>query len=105
MAEVSIQQAARTFAVLANPGRLQLLLALAGEHVCDVATLMKLCHRSQPYVSQQLRVLRDSGLVIGEACRNRVLYRLSGQEVAAVLKAAGLAWSSAMDTETEVRQC
>ncbi len=105
MAEVSIKQAARTFAVLANPGRLQLLLALASEQICDVATLSRLTRRSQPYVSQQLRVLRDFGLVEGEPCRNRVLYRLSGQEVAAVLKAAGLAWSSTMDTETEVRQC
>jgi DNA-binding transcriptional ArsR family regulator len=105
MAEVSIKHAAHTFAILANPGRLQLLLTLASEQVCDVATQMKLCHRSQPYVSQQLRVLRDSGLVIGESCRQRVCYRLNGREVEAVLKAAGLMWLPKSSTETEVRQC
>lgn len=67
MAEVSVKKAARTFAVLACPGRLDLLLALASRQVCDVATLARLCDRSQPYVSQQLRVLRDHGLVVGAA--------------------------------------
>ncbi len=105
MAEVSVKKAARTFAVLACPGRLDLLLALASRQVCDVATLARLCDRSQPYVSQQLRVLRDHGLVVGQPCRQRVCYRLGGRDVEAVMKAAGLVWVPSPDTDVEVSQC
>jgi ArsR family transcriptional regulator, virulence genes transcriptional regulator len=105
MVEVSVKQAARTFGALANPGRLRLLLTLASEQVCDVATLARLCDRSQPYISQQLRILRDHGLIVGQQCGQRVCYQLSGRHAEAVMKAAGLTWLPDTSTEAEVRKC
>jgi len=105
MAEVGVKQAARTFGALANPGRLRLLLVLATEQVCDVATLGRLCDRSQPYVSQQLRVLRDYGLIVGQQCGQRVCYRLNGQQVQAIMQAAGLVWRPTSDAKAEVPRC
>ncbi len=62
---------ARWFLVLSHPVRLQILEALLEEDkcVCDLQTT--LC-RPQPYISQQLRVLRACGMV---ACRKRGQFR------------------------------
>ncbi len=105
MAEVSVKQAARTFSALANPERLRLLLTLASQQVCDVVTLARLCNRAQPYTSQQLRILRDHGLIVGQQCGQHVCYRLSGQDVEAMLAAAGLTWLPGGTGDMEVWGC
>ena len=61
--EAALQQAASIFHTLSHPCRLRLLVALAGGQVCDVNTLVSLCGRPQPYVSQQLAALRSQGIV------------------------------------------
>lgn len=88
--EAVLHQAAQTFRSLSHPCRLRLLIALAGGQICDVTTLVDLCGRPQPYISQQLGVLRDAGLVVGDAKGQRVCYRLASQQVEAMLHAAGL---------------
>jgi ArsR family transcriptional regulator len=88
--EEALCRAVRVFRTLAHPCRLQLLRVLAGGQVCDVATLMTLCCRPQPYISQQLGVLRKAGLVSGEAQGQRVCYRLISSQAEAILCAAGL---------------
>lgn len=83
-------QAARVFKALAHPCRLRLLLILSQEQICDVSRLIGVCGRRQPYVSQQLRVLRASGLVAGVPRGRRVCYRLATPEVVNLLAASGL---------------
>jgi len=64
--ETSLRETTLIFRALAHPCRLRLLVALAREKVCDVTTLARLCGQRQPHISQQLRALRDLGLVTGD---------------------------------------
>lgn len=88
--EGALHRAATIFRTLSHPCRLRLLVTLAGGQVCDVNTLVSLCGRPQPYVSQQLAVLRQAGLVTGDQKGQRVCYRLASWQVEAILYAVGL---------------
>jgi len=69
---------------LAHPMRLQILQALSQEAAC-VCDLMLIIKRRQPYVSQQLMVLRDAGLVTGAHEGASVIYRLAQPELKTLL--------------------
>ncbi len=71
---------------IAHPMRLQILQALAHEPAC-VCDLMLLIKRRQPYVSQQLMVLRDAGLVVGVREGVSMFYRLAHPELKTLLDA------------------
>ena len=86
----SLSDTIALFSAMAHPCRLRMLILLAEGQVCDVTTLTHLCGKRQPYISQQLRVLRDVGLVIGSQEGPRVCYRIADQRVRAVLQAAGV---------------
>lgn len=88
--DTALKRATDIFKTLAHPCRLRLLLALSRGQICDVTTLIGICGQRQPYVSQQLRILRESGLVIAEPHGRRICYRLANPEVADLLAAAGL---------------
>lgn len=90
MDDVTLEQSVTLLKAMAHPCRLRLLLALAGGRVCDVTTLIYLSGLPQPYVSQQLRILRKAGLVVGERHGPRICYRLADSEVVGVLAAVGL---------------
>jgi ArsR family transcriptional regulator len=70
--------------LLAHPERLRILDALRREPEC-VCHLEALLGKPQPYVSQQLRLLRESGLIDDERRGQNVYYRLADQEVGAWL--------------------
>jgi DNA-binding transcriptional ArsR family regulator len=65
---------------LADPNRILLLYTLsqAPSNVTDLATETGL---PQPSVSRHLRVLRESGLVIGQRDAHSVVYRLADERV------------------------
>jgi DNA-binding transcriptional ArsR family regulator len=65
---------------MANPVRLQILRLLGddGTYVCHLALALR---RRQPYISQQLSVLRRAGLVMDERQGLNILYRLSDGRV------------------------
>lgn len=71
------------FAALADPVRLRLytLIASSNEEVC-ACSFVEAVGRSQPTVSHHLRVLRDSGLIIGEKRGTWVWYRANAQRAA-----------------------
>ncbi len=71
---------------IAHPTRLQILQALAQESAC-VCDLMLLINRRQPYVSQQLMVLRDAGLVVSVREGASMFYRLAHPELKTLLDA------------------
>jgi len=68
-------QEARLLRVLAHPGRLAILAALRNGSAC-VCHLTVALGRSQAYVSQQLAILRDAGLLEARREGTFVSYRL-----------------------------
>ncbi len=70
---------------LGHPVRLQILEALALQPAC-VCDLVALTNHRQPYVSQQLAVLRRAGLVRAEKVGLQVRYRLALSELGKSLK-------------------
>lgn len=82
-----VDDLATTFGLLADPGRLRLLLALsAGETcVCDLAAA---CGQSESAVSHALRLLRAHRVVAVRRAGRRAYYRLHDDHVAALLHLA-----------------
>lgn len=72
--------------LLAHPERLRILDVLRRDAEC-VCHLEALLGKPQPYVSQQLRLLREAGLIADEKDGLNVFYRLVDREVAAWLDA------------------
>ena len=75
MTKSSYQQATSLFQLFAHPGRLRIMdeLRRAPACVCHLQTVLR---RPQAYVSQQLRVLREAGIVAAEKEGLNVFYRL-----------------------------
>jgi ArsR family transcriptional regulator len=82
----SYQERANLLKVLAHPVRLQILDELCGDAEC-VCHLSALLNKSQPYVSQQLAVLRTAGLIEDEKEGANVYYRLVDVRAAALVAA------------------
>ncbi|MFN8446153.1 MAG: metalloregulator ArsR/SmtB family transcription factor [Caldilineaceae bacterium] len=70
--------------LLAHPERLRILDVLRRDAEC-VCHLEALLGKPQPYVSQQLRFLRQSGLILDEKEGQNVYYRLADAEIVAWL--------------------
>lgn len=75
---------ARLLRALSHPVRLRILDLLVKREAC-VCHLTAVLRRPQPYVSQQLAVLRDEHLVAGRREGTIVYYRISDHHVAAWL--------------------
>ncbi len=78
------KEKAQLFRILSHPSRLQILDILRGgeECVCHIQALLR---KRQAYVSQQLMVLRDAGLVVDRKEGLNVFYQLAEPAVAEVL--------------------
>lgn len=77
--------AAALMTMLASEARLQILCRLLdGERA--VGELAKLCGVSQSTMSQQLKKLKDAGLVEGRRTGQTIYYSVKGYEAAAVLE-------------------
>ena len=66
--------------LLAHPERLRILDALRRDAEC-VCHLEALLGKPQPYVSQQLRILRDAGVITDEKQGQNVFYRLADAQL------------------------
>ncbi|MFD4600540.1 ArsR/SmtB family transcription factor [Streptomyces sp. NPDC058464] len=77
---------AERFSLLADPGRLALLLALHGTGPLAVSDLAVATGMNDPAVSQALRLLRAAGVVAGEKEGRVVRYRLVDPVAADLLK-------------------
>lgn len=75
------------FKLLAHPERLRILDALRRDAEC-VCHLEALLGKPQPYVSQQLRILREAHLIVDEKDGLNVYYRLADKEMTAWLDVA-----------------
>ncbi|APX89030.1 ArsR family transcriptional regulator [Brevirhabdus pacifica] len=79
-----VVEAAGLMEMLASPSRLKILCCLTdGES--SVGELSGKCRMAQPAMSQQLRRLREAGLVTSRREAQTIYYSLSGREAKAVL--------------------
>jgi DNA-binding transcriptional ArsR family regulator len=78
---------AGTMQALATPSRVRILSRLAAGP-CSVGELGGAVEMEQSAVSQQLRVLRHLGLVVGERVGRQVIYALHDDHVRALLTEA-----------------
>ena len=78
---------AETMQALATPSRVRVLSRLAAGP-CSVGELASEVDMEQSAVSQQLRVLRHLGLVVGERDGRHVIYALHDDHVRALLSEA-----------------
>jgi ArsR family transcriptional regulator len=79
------KEAADLFQILAHPARLRILDELRRGQAC-VCHLQTVLGRPQAYVSQQLRVLREAEIVVGERDGLNVYYRIAHAQVAELLE-------------------
>ena len=79
-------QQARLLKLMAHPVRLRILdlLRVDDECVCHLSAALD---KSQPYVSQQLAVLRIAGLITDRKDGNNVFYRLTDERTARQVEA------------------
>jgi len=84
MDKIEYEALANRIKLLAHPERLRILDVLRREAEC-VCHLEALLDKPQPYVSQQLRLLREAGVIQNEQVGHNVYYRLVDPEVAAWL--------------------
>jgi DNA-binding transcriptional ArsR family regulator len=78
---------AETMHALSTPSRVRILSRLSLEP-CSVGELTRAVGMEQSAVSQQLRVLRHLGLVVGERHGRNVIYALHDDHVGVLLKEA-----------------
>src|SRR5579872_631310 len=78
---------ADTMQALATPSRVRILSRLAAGE-CSVTELAHDVEMEQPAVSQQLRVLRHLGLVVGERQGRQTIYALHDDHVGMLLAQA-----------------
>ena len=78
---------AETMQALASPSRVRILSRLAAGP-CAVGELARDLQIAQPAVSQQLRVLRHLGLVVGERDGRQTIYALHDDHVHSLLTEA-----------------
>lgn len=82
-----IQQNADRFKVLGHPVRLQILQVLRRNPEC-VCHLEAVLDKPQPYISQQLRVLREAGIIVDMKEGLNVYYHLIDATTASFLDVA-----------------
>lgn len=80
-----IAGAAALMTMLASEARLQILCRLL-EGEKSVGDLAQACEVSQSTMSQQLKKLKDAGLVEGRRAGQAIYYSVKGDEAAAVLE-------------------
>ena len=80
------RQQAALYQALAHPVRLRILSILARREAC-VCHLTAVLRKPQPYVSQQLSMLRDANLVTDRREGTLIYYRLQDERLAELLAA------------------
>lgn len=84
LSAATARSVAETMQALATPSRVRILSRLAAG-ACSVGELAQEIEMEQSAVSQQLRVLRHLGLVVGEREGRQVIYGLHDDHVRALL--------------------
>ena len=78
-----LERLVTAFRLLADPGRLRLVAALLENRELPVGELSRAASLSETATSQQLRVLREAGVVRRRRLGRQILYRLNGGDARA----------------------
>jgi len=81
------KRAASVLAVLGNPFRVRVALALGEQEAC-VCHLEQLLQKRQAYISQHLMVLREAGLLETRRDGKYIYYRLASPAILALVRSA-----------------
>lgn len=84
MKDTAYRKQAELFRALSHPVRLRILDLLSRQEAC-VCHLTASLGQRQPYVSQQLAILRDAGLVADRREGTLIYYRLADEHLARLL--------------------
>jgi DNA-binding transcriptional ArsR family regulator len=87
LSKATAKAVAQTMQALATPSRVRILSRL-GAGACSVSKLAREIDMEQPAVSQQLRVLRNLGLVTGERQGKKIIYSLHDDHIRVLLAEA-----------------
>ncbi len=87
LTSATARSVAETMQALAAPSRVRILSRL-GAGACSVGDLARDVGMEQSAVSQQLRVLRHLGLVVGERDGRQIIYALHDDHVRSLLSEA-----------------
>ena len=98
--QCSDQQMVLVFKALSHPFRLELLRLLSGEESC-VCHLVERTGRPQPYVSQQMSVLRHVGLVSTWRERQQIHYQVNQDRLQQALSLAAEVGGAAGVTDAQ----
>jgi len=101
---MSHDRQAKLFRVLMHPTRLAILEILRGGEQC-VCHLEAVLGQRQAYISQQLMVLREAGLIQDRREGLRVYYRVTDASVYRVLEAARVCTGEGGTAERELAAC
>ena len=75
----------KTFQLLADPGRLKMVLALLNGGMC-VCHLAGVCDSTESAVSHQLRILRDNGIVRAKRMGKYVEYSIADEHISEIIR-------------------
>lgn len=82
--EINYEAVSEQFKLLSHPERLRILSILHQDAEC-VCHLEAVLQKPQPYISQQLRILRQAGVITDEREGSNVFYRLIDDDVRRIL--------------------
>jgi DNA-binding transcriptional ArsR family regulator len=82
--EIDYEVISDQFKLLGHPERLRILSILHQDAEC-VCHLEAILQKPQPYISQQLRILREAGVITDEREGTNVFYRLIDEDVRQIL--------------------
>ncbi len=85
MLSKDVEKISKIFQMLADAGRLKIVLALLKGDMC-VHHLIEVCDGSQSGVSHQLRVLKDSGIVKSRRLGKNVEYSIADEHIREIVE-------------------
>lgn len=83
--QTAYREAVTLLKALSHPVRLEIIDILAQQEAC-VCHLQALLKKRQPYISQQLMILKDAGLVEDHRIGRLIFYRLKHPNIKAILE-------------------
>ncbi|NWJ46971.1 MAG: helix-turn-helix transcriptional regulator [Chloroflexi bacterium] len=101
MSEYNHKEIAQLFKILSNPGRVAILEALRDDEHCVCHIENRLKYR-QAYISQQLILLREAGLVEDRRDGWNIYYRVTSSEVFGLIDTARTALKLPTDFKRKV---
>ena len=82
-----VESASRIFAMLGDPVRMKIILALMEGELC-VYHICEITGGKQSAISQHLRKLKDSKIVKSRKDANQVLYSIADEHIFSIVKTA-----------------